>query len=150
MPFYHSCCPLLLCCLPALYHSCPLPALPARPQDFKDQCEAYITLYGPLVFNMLITYLQVGAALLAQRCWLSTCTLSTCRGVMAAPAGEVSSSEAGCCEVLGCCWGADSCPPASLPLQPLPACLPACPPVQPDSLCTRIGYCPASTPLFIS
>jgi saposin len=27
-------------------------------QDFKDQCEAYVTLYGPLVFNMLISYLQ--------------------------------------------------------------------------------------------
>jgi hypothetical protein len=39
----------------------PLPAGPCcpSPQDFKDQCEAYITLYGPLVFNMLITYLQV-------------------------------------------------------------------------------------------
>jgi len=29
-------------------------------QDFKDQCEMYVTLYGPLVFNMLISYLQVG------------------------------------------------------------------------------------------
>lgn len=27
--------------------------------DFKDQCVQYVTLYGPLVFNMLISYLQV-------------------------------------------------------------------------------------------
>ncbi|KAL4420667.1 hypothetical protein ABPG75_010323 [Micractinium tetrahymenae] len=27
-------------------------------QDFKEQCEAYVTLYGPLVFNMAISYLQ--------------------------------------------------------------------------------------------
>ncbi|PSC71700.1 proactivator polypeptide-like [Micractinium conductrix] len=27
-------------------------------QDFKDQCEAYVTLYGPLVLNMAISYLQ--------------------------------------------------------------------------------------------
>ncbi|KAL4855593.1 putative sodium-coupled neutral amino acid transporter 7 [Chlorella vulgaris] len=26
--------------------------------DFKDQCVQYVTLYGPLVFNMLISYLQ--------------------------------------------------------------------------------------------
>jgi hypothetical protein len=44
-------------CLPA--SACRCPCLPSL-QDFKDQCEAYITLYGPLVFNMLITYLQVG------------------------------------------------------------------------------------------
>lgn len=29
--------------------------------DFKDQCEQYVTLYGPLVFNMLISYLQPDA-----------------------------------------------------------------------------------------
>jgi len=33
-------------------------APPSIMQDFKDQCEAYVTLYGPLVFNMLISYLQ--------------------------------------------------------------------------------------------
>jgi hypothetical protein len=52
----------------------------------------------------------------------------------------------------GCC-GADLCPPPPPPSPRntccLPACLPACL-LQPDSLCTRIGYCPASTPLFIS
>lgn len=31
-----------------------------RPQDFKAQCEQYVILYGPLVFNMAISYLQVG------------------------------------------------------------------------------------------
>ena len=43
-----------------------LPCPPPRPapppplqQDFKDQCEAYVTLYGPLVFNMALTYLEV-------------------------------------------------------------------------------------------
>lgn len=58
-------------------HPCPCPAPPLLPlnpllalelplplhhwtdcQDFKDQCEAYVTLYGPLVFNMLVSYLQ--------------------------------------------------------------------------------------------
>lgn len=40
----------------ALVVSFSLSVLP--PQDFKDQCEQYVTLYGPLVFNMLISYLQ--------------------------------------------------------------------------------------------
>lgn len=32
-------------------HMCPK-------QDFKEQCETYVQLYGPLVFNMLLSYLQ--------------------------------------------------------------------------------------------
>lgn len=26
--------------------------------DWQDSCEAYVTLYGPIAINMLVTYLQ--------------------------------------------------------------------------------------------
>ena len=35
--------------------------IPSFLQDWQVQCEQYVTLYGPLFINMLITYLQPDA-----------------------------------------------------------------------------------------